>query len=144
MLRSFFLRLWPIPKTGNLYMTLSNNQYLFFLICVPTRLFIAYLTAFLDPQYLPILGTFFGLIALSWLYLFAFVGQSCKFATDKNTCSDTSPFGQEVWWNNQRPVHAALYICAAVLCFKGNKYAWVPILVDAVFGLANGIRKAVV
>jgi hypothetical protein len=126
-------------------MAISNNQYMFFLLCIPTRVFLAYLTTIVSAQFLPIFGTIFGLIAASWIYLFIFVGQSCKFATgeEQQTCAETSPFGQEVWWNNQRPIHAILYICAAVLCFKGNKYAWVPIIADAIFGLANGIRKAI-
>jgi hypothetical protein len=57
-------------------MNLANNRYLFYLVCIPVRLFIAYSTFILDEKYLPIFGTFFAVIAASFIYLFVFVGET--------------------------------------------------------------------
>jgi hypothetical protein len=57
-------------------MNLANNRYLFYLVCIPVRLFIAYLTVYVDKQYLPVFGAFFAVIAASFMYLFIFVGET--------------------------------------------------------------------
>ena len=45
-------------------------------------------------------------------------------------------FGDTIWWNDLRPLHAALYFWFALLAIKGNKYAWVPLAIDVTVGLA--------
>jgi hypothetical protein len=44
-------------------------------------------------------------------------------------------FGDKIWWNDLRPIHSMLYFLFAYNAIKGNKQAWMYLLVDVIFGL---------
>ncbi len=44
-------------------------------------------------------------------------------------------FGDRIWWNNIRPVHAILYFSAAILVYNNNKMAYLAIVLDTIIGL---------
>jgi hypothetical protein len=46
-------------------------------------------------------------------------------------------FGDKIWWNNLRPLHGLLYILFSYNAINGNKYSWIYLLVDVLFGLIN-------
>jgi hypothetical protein len=59
----------------------------------------------------------------------------------------TGAFGEKVWWNNLRPVHALLYLLFAYNAIQGKRNAWVYLLVDALIGLVSFLfvyRKTIV
>lgn len=50
---------------------------------------------------------------------------------------ETGPevFGERIWWNDLRPVHAALYLAFAAMAVRGSPNAWVPLGLDVALGL---------
>ena len=44
-------------------------------------------------------------------------------------------FGEKIWWNDLRIVHAMLYILFAIYAFQNKWFAWVPLGVDVAIGL---------
>ena len=46
-------------------------------------------------------------------------------------------FGEKIWWNNLRPLHSILYFLFAYNAIKGNKNAWIYLLIDVVIGLIS-------
>ena len=43
--------------------------------------------------------------------------------------------GAPIWWNHLRPVHALLYLVSAIMALQENKRAYMPIVIDTLFGL---------
>ena len=100
---------------------------LFLLFCIPTRLAIAILAKNININYLPVLGYIMLIIALSFLYLFL----SGKRTTGPET------FGDKIWWNKLRPIHAMFYILFAYYAINKNRNAWIFLLIDVIFGLIS-------
>ena len=46
-------------------------------------------------------------------------------------------FGEKIWWNNLRPVHALLYFLFAYNAINGNKMAYQFLLIDVIIGLTG-------
>jgi hypothetical protein len=46
-------------------------------------------------------------------------------------------FGDKIWWNDLRPIHGLLYILFGYNAIIGNRYAWIYLLVDVLFGLTS-------
>ena len=46
-------------------------------------------------------------------------------------------FGDKIWWNNLRPIHALLYLLFSYNAIQGNKNAWIYLLIDVLFGLIS-------
>jgi branched-subunit amino acid transport protein AzlD len=47
---------------------------------------------------------------------------------------DAPEAGGNTWWANFRIIHGALYMCAAIYCFKGDSTASLPLTIDVIFG----------
>ena len=107
-------------------MSNEMKRILLFLIgCIGTRLFLVYLAKTISLQYLPVLGYIALLPAIGFMYY---------FITGTRT---TGPevFGDKIWWNDLRPVHAALYGLFAYYAIQKNRDAWLILLVDVIIGL---------
>jgi hypothetical protein len=105
---------------------------LFLFGCIGTRLLFVY-AAKTQIYFLPYMGLIAILIAAGLMYF---------YLTGSRT---TGPevFGEKIWWNHLRPVHATIYLVFAVLAIQKNKNAYVPLLADAMIGLAAGLNKRV-
>jgi hypothetical protein len=44
----------------------------------------------------------------------------------------TGAFGEKIWWESLRPVHASLYFLFAYFAITGKREAWVFLLLDVV------------
>jgi hypothetical protein len=102
-----------------------KKRFLLFLFgCIGVRLFLVYL-AKTQLGILRYLGYLAILPAIGFLLIFLFglrkTGQEV--------------FGEKIWWNPLRPVHAFLWGLFAYLAIKGEKYAWKVLLVDVLIGL---------
>jgi len=99
---------------------------LFLLGCMFARALIVLAAKYIDKQYLPYMGIVATIVAVSWIYLFMF------------DLRKTGPevMGQEIWWQKIRPIHALFYLIFAYMAFKQSDKAWVPLLVDQLFGLS--------
>ena len=107
-----------------------KKRFLLFLIgCIGTRLLLVYLAKTLNPNYVKYLGYISILIGLSFIYLF--------FSGSRKTGPEV--FGDNIWWNNLRPVHAILYLLFAYNAINGNNKAWMFLLVDVIIGFISFI-----
>jgi hypothetical protein len=97
---------------------------LFLIFCMGARVGITYLTA-TYLEYLPL----FGLLAL--LPAFGFM----YFYLSGTRKTGPEVFGRPIWWNDLRPVHAALYITFAINALQGNKDSWMFLAADVGIGL---------
>jgi hypothetical protein len=105
-----------------------HKRILMFLICcIGTRTLLVYIAKTTDVKYLPYLGYLALLPAAGFLYIFV--------TGIRKTGAEV--FGEKIWWNSLRPVHALLYTLFAYNAINKNKNAWIVLLVDVVFGLVN-------
>jgi hypothetical protein len=113
-------------------MNSMQARFLLFLIgCIGTRTAFAALAAYISPSYLPYLGYLALLPALGFLYIFI----SGARATGAEV------FGERIWWNSLRPVHAAMYLGFAYNAIMKNSHAWMWLAADVVLGLVAFLIK---
>ena len=98
---------------------------LFLGLCIPSRLFFVYIAKNSDKKNLKFLGYLALIPALGFSMIFLFNLRKKGLET----------FGEKIWWNNLRPLHATLYFLFAYLAIKNNKDAWKSLLIDTVIGL---------
>jgi hypothetical protein len=108
-----------------------KRMLLFFFGCMGARFGIAWL-AYAQRWLLPYMGAVAVLIALSFIIIY--VGGYRKTGPEV--------FGDKIWWNNLRPVHAFMYASFAVLAFstRYSNHAWKVLLADAIIGLVAFIH----
>lgn len=103
-----------------------QKRFLLFLLgCVTTRLGLVYAAKNINKEYLPYMGAIGLLLTVTWLVLF--------FGGLRKTGGEV--FGGIIWWDHLRPIHAMIYGVFAVMAFMQHEYAWVPLLIDVLFGL---------
>jgi hypothetical protein len=109
-------------------MTMTNmeKRILLFLIgCIGVRSLFVLLAKTLDPKYLPIMGVIALLPAIGFSYLFITGGRK----------TGREVFGEKIWWNVLRPLHAVLYFAFAIAAIAKASWSWVILLVDVIIGL---------
>jgi len=112
-------------------MTNEMKRILLFLIgCIGTRLFLVYLAKTISIAYLPVLGYAALIPAIGFMYFF--------LTGTRKTGPEV--FGDKIWWNNLRPVHAALYALFAYNAINSNPNSWMFLLVDVILGLVAFVR----
>lgn len=103
-----------------------QKRFLAFLIgCIGVRSLLVILVKRIPIKYLPYLGLLALGPILGWINII--------FFNPRTTGQET--FGAKIWWGPIRPIHLMNYIIFAILAFKKNKYAYVPLLFDVIFGL---------
>ena len=103
-----------------------QKRFLLFLFgCIPTRLALVYLAKNISINYLPILGYITLIIAISFAYLF--------LSGTRQTGVEV--FGDKIWWNNLRPIHATFYLIFSYYAINKMREGWIYLLVDVIFGL---------
>ena len=109
-------------------MNIKTKRILLFLLgCILLRSIFVIIAKKINKEYLPILGYLALLPAIGFIYI---------FLTDKRRTGG-EVFGNKIWWNNLRPVHASLYIMFALLAIKKSSYAWIPLLIDVLIGITS-------
>lgn len=98
---------------------------LFLLFCIGTRTGLAILAKQINPKYLPYMGVLALIPALAWIYLY--------FSGKRQTGGEV--FGDKIWWNNLRIVHALMYILFAIYAIQKKSFAWIVLLIDVLIGL---------
>ena len=105
-----------------------QKRFLLFLFgCIALRTVFAYVAKTIDVKYLPYLGALAILPAIGFLYIF--------FTNSRETGREV--FGEKIWWNNLRPLHALLYLTFAYLAFQKKPSAWIPLALDVTIGLTS-------
>ena len=110
----------------NNIMNSIQKRFLLFLIgCIGVRFLLVYISKNINKKYLPYMGLMALLPAMGFLYL---------FLTGKRKTGG-EVFGGKIWWIKLRPVHAFLYILFAIMAFKKESNAFIPLLIDVSIGL---------
>ena len=105
--------------------TITKRMLLFLVGCIGTRSLLVLLSKNLPVDMLPFAGYIALLPAFGFAYLYL-TGWRKK-----------GLFGQEVWWDDLRPVHSLLYFSFAISAIQKNKRAWIFLLFDVLLGLAS-------
>lgn len=100
---------------------------LFLFGCIPTRLAFVYIAKTISLQYLPLLGYLALLPAIGFIYLY--VSGSRKTGPEV--------FGDKIWWNQLRPIHAIFYLLFAYNAIHKIKNAWIYLMYDVILGLLS-------
>ena len=109
-------------------MKIVQKRFLGFLFaCIPARLLIAWISKTVPNEYLPYLGLIALLPATGFLYIYV----SGLRKTGRET------FGENIWWNNLRPIHAFMLYSFAYLAIRRNGRAYLVLFTDAMFGLVS-------
>ena len=105
---------------------------LFLFGCIGTRLTFAYI-AKTRTEFLPYMAIIAILIGIGLMYYYL------------SGTRPTGPevFGEKIWWNHLRPVHATMYFLFAILAIQKNKSAYLFLFADAMIGLAAELNKRV-
>lgn len=103
-----------------------QKRFLLFLIgCIGTRSFLVYLAKTVSNKYLNLLGYLALIPAFGFTYI---------YLTNSRT-TGAEVFGDKIWWNNLRPIHAILYTLFALSAINSVKHSWIFLLVDVTIGL---------
>jgi hypothetical protein len=105
--------------------TLHKRMLLFLIGCIGLRSLFVVIAKTINMKYLKYLGYLALLPAMGFIYIF--------LTGARQTGAET--FGEKIWWNNLRPIHALLYILFAYNAIKGNRKAWLYLLADVLIGL---------
>jgi len=105
--------------------TLHKRMLLFLIGCIGLRSLFVVIAKTINMKYLKYLGYLALLPAMGFIYIF--------LTGARQTGAET--FGEKIWWNNLRPIHAVLYILFAYNAIRGNRQAWLYLLADVLFGL---------
>ncbi len=103
-----------------------QKRFLLFLFgCIGTRSLFVIIAKNISINYLPYLGYLALLPAIGFMYIF--------LTGSRKTGGEV--FGDRIWWNNLRPIHALLYALFAYNAILGRRSAWKFLLYDVLFGL---------
>ena len=104
--------------------SLQKRTLLFLFGCIGLRSFLVYL-AYNFPSVLPYMSLPALLIAVGFTVIY--LGGYRKTGAEV--------FGDRIWWNDLRPIHALLWGSFAYFAYKGNaQVAWKILLADVLIG----------
>jgi hypothetical protein len=105
-----------------------QKRFLLFLIgCIGVRSILVLLAKNTSVYVLKILGYLALLPAIGFIYIY--------LTGSRQTGAEV--FGEKIWWNNLRPIHAILYLLFAYNAINGVKSAWIYLFIDVVIGLIS-------
>jgi hypothetical protein len=102
---------------------------LFLVCCIGIRLFMVYLAKNMSPEKLKIFGYITLLPAFGFLIIYLF------------DLRKTGPevFGENIWWNDLRPIHSLLYFMFSYHAINNYNNAWIFLFIDVIIGLISFI-----
>lgn len=116
-------------KYHRVMQNLQKRLLLFLFVCIPTRLLFVYIAKNTPPSFLPLLGYLALLPAIGFAYLFL----------SGTRTSGPETFGEKIWWNNLRPIHALLYFAFAYNAILKVQCAWTYLFADVIIGILSFI-----
>lgn len=101
-----------------------QKRFIMFSICIFVRICLVLLAKFLPENILKIMGfiTLIPGLGMAIIYIF------------KLRETGAEVFGNKIWWNHLRPIHAMLYLLFSFLAITKNPYAWICLLIDVIIG----------
>ena len=105
----------------------QKRMILFLTGCIGLRSLFVIIAKYINTNYLKYLGYLALLPAIGFTYIY--------LTGTRQTGPET--FGDKIWWNNLRPIHATLYFLFAYNAIIGNKQSWLYLLADVLLGLIS-------
>ena len=103
-----------------------QKRFLLFLIgCIGVRSIFVLIAKNATAYYLQILGYLALLPAIGFIYIYLTGSRPVGAVV----------FGEYLWWNYLRPIHASLYLLFSYNAINGNKMAYQYLLIDVIIGL---------
>tara|TARA_B110000967_G_scaffold155871_1_gene160722 strand:- start:12240 stop:12590 length:351 start_codon:yes stop_codon:yes gene_type:complete len=98
---------------------------LFLIGCIGVRFSLVFIAKNINIDYLPFMGYLALLPAIGFSYIYL------------NDLRKTGPevFGDRIWWNFLRPIHAILYFMFAYNAINSNPKSWLYLFIDVLIGL---------
>jgi len=109
-------------------MNTFHKRILLFLVgCIGTRSLLVYIAKNSSVQTLKYMGYLALLPAVGFTYIYL------------TGARKTGPevFGERIWWNDLRPIHATIYALFSYNAITGNRNAWMFLLADVLLGLTS-------
>jgi hypothetical protein len=104
-----------------------KKRFLLFLIgCIGTRTLFVLIAKYSSLKYLPLLGYLAILPMVGFIYIY--------LTGSRQTGAEV--FGDRIWWNDLRPLHALLYGLFAYYAIQRANFSWMFLLADVVVGLS--------
>lgn len=107
----------------------TTKSKILFIFCIITRAFFAYF-AKNNLEFLPLMSKVAFLIATGFTLIYIFGLRK----------SGGETFGELIWWNDLRPVHATLYYAFAVSAFLNKEHSWLFLAMDVSLGTAAFVK----
>jgi hypothetical protein len=107
--------------------TIQKRFVLFLVGCIGTRLLLVYIAKNVNIKFLKYMGYLLLLPAFGFIYIY--------LTGIRQTGAEV--FGDKIWWNNLRPIHALFYLLFSYNAINGNKNAWIYLFIDVLFGLTS-------
>ena len=105
-----------------------QKRFLLFLIgCIGVRSILVLLAKNTSVYVLKILGYLALLPAIGFIYIY--------LTGSRQTGAEV--FGEKIWWNSLRPIHAMLYLLFAYNAINGVKTAYQYLFIDVIIGLIS-------
>lgn len=107
--------------------SMTKRMILFLGGCIPARLILTFLAkAYYTSKYITFLGFIISAIGLGFFTIYFLGIRKTGLETD----------GKPIWWNSLRPIHGTFYLTSGLMILFGKReYAWIPLLIDTLFGL---------
>lgn len=110
---------------------IGPSDYLFALLCIPSRILIAAYARDRSRN-----GQ--GIPHILTILAFAFaIGFFRLWLNPSLRPTGPETFGKPIWWNSVRPIHSILWLAFAVAVLMDKPYAWKFLAVDVLVGLAS-------
>jgi hypothetical protein len=106
--------------------TFTIRFFIFFILCIGSRVAFTILSAFAYGWFLTMLGIIAVFPVVTWFYII-FIGK-------RDTGFEI--FNKKIWWKNLRSLHMFLWAFFAYLAITGNRKAWVVLLIDTLIGIS--------
>lgn len=103
----------------------TQKRFIGFGICIIVRSLFVLLAKSIDNKYLSYLGFLSLLPALGFTIIYL----------GKLRVKGPETFGENIWWNDLRPLHAILYFTFAYFAINKNKDSYKILLLDVILGL---------
>lgn len=105
--------------------TLQKRFLLFLIGCIGIRSLFVYIAKNVNTQLLMYMGYLTLIPAIGFFYIY--------LSGVRQTGAEV--FGEKIWWNNLRLIHAILYLLFAYNAINKNPNSWIYLLIDVTFGL---------
>jgi hypothetical protein len=103
-----------------------QKRFLLFLIgCIGFRTALVFIAKAISLEYLPFMGYMALLPAIGLTYIY--------LTGSRKTGGEV--FGDKIWWNDLRPLHAIFYFMFAFSAINKQSTAWIYLAVDVIIGL---------